>query len=234
MILPFLIGCDYIPLTQEQQASVDGAYVSAGLEKDTVTALGAAADSIYGASAMGNAAFSADHEQSYTLLQQFYEEDKIKGFDPIQHPDFEDSSAVLMRNIFGAPTYIGVNIETYTDLTSDELMHESGHSLQNGHDPSLEALLDTGAFIYDKETAEKVLDVQDFPYLLSYLYVTADTSLYYNHNYPPAANETKEEWAEKVSALYDHLPFLPLLEITQEEYETILVQSNFYDLLENL
>lgn len=234
MILSFLIGCEYVPLTDEQQAYVDDAYVSVGLEKDVVTALGAAADSIYGVSTDGNTAFSADHEYSYTLLQRFYEENRIQGFDPADHPEFATASAVLMRDVFGTPTYIGINIELYKYLISEQLIHEAGHSLQEGHDDSLVILFDEGLSIFSADVAEKVFALRDFPYLLSYLYITADTSLYYNQFYPPLADETKEEWAEKVSALYDHLPILPLLEITREEYKIILVQSNFYELQDTL
>lgn len=152
MILPFLFGCEYVPLTDEQQAYVDDAYVSVGLEKDVVTALGAAADSIYGASTDGNTAFSADHEYSYTLLQRFYEENRIQGFDPADHPKFASSSAVLMRDVFGTPTYIGINIELYKYLISEQLIHEAGHSLQEGHDDSLVILFDEGLSIFSVDS----------------------------------------------------------------------------------
>ncbi|MEK6920334.1 MAG: hypothetical protein AABX82_00510 [Nanoarchaeota archaeon] len=234
MILPFLISCEYVALTDEQQAYVEQAYVGAGLEKDVVVALGDDADFVYGASATGHTSFAEDHERSYVFLQQFYEENHINGFDPTKHSNYETSSAVLMRDIFGTPTSIGINIEDYTTLTSDELMHEAGHSLQEGHDSSLDALFDDGFIYSDQDISEQVLALHDFPYLLSYLYVTADWSLYYNQRLPPESAETEEVWAEKVAGLYTHIPFLSLLGITQEEYKTILVDSNFYEMQEDL
>lgn len=260
--LPSFAGCrSFVSLTEEEQAMIGQSIDYANAETSLVEYLAAAAnrDTVFDSTGTNGAtAFSDDLETTIALLNDYYEQGRIVGY----------IGADINRDGVGdVASYEGdvivVNLETLHSeqgIDSYQLIHEAGHAIYGSHNSSL----NHGKIgeEYNTQSAEKVIDAQDYPYLLTLLYYPADVALddpydsvsrqienmqgrIKNEGLAPqdAYNELatayfcqpEEVWADRATnSAFLGVPYLPSLDILESEFYTGYLEGDISEYLKDI
>ncbi len=198
-------------------------------------------------------AFIEDHAQAQADLAYYFSNDQIVGFYPDEYSKWEENAAFYRDRLFREKDFIAINLDRYEEIDPSVLMHEAGHILAKGHSSSLD---ETHVVVFDARLAQVVIQEEDYPYLLTFLYHGADVVLKDPHDYatrviqsyyadvqnntmtPQKAygeltlliQKSKEEWVQEVlESDYPTIAYTNTFGWSEEEFADALKNSGMFE-----